>query len=118
MTTQQYADYEARVAHYLDGLEFVSTGACPGCQECGLGHVSGIHDEAEMSQRDYDLANEPHFSWSPCEICDSPLGGDRHPWHARTKDGKLVHGTCCSDCMYYLNFGKLDDTTMMEMEEA
>jgi hypothetical protein len=155
MTKQEYADYEARVAHYLDGLEFVSTGACPGCDECGLGEricdtCEGLGSvkcvdcgldcpgaecpllkshpcpkckgtcnyTPELNDSEVEDADEPHFSWSSCEVCGSHLGGDRHPWHARTKDGSLIHGTCCSDCLYYLNYGTLDDTTMLSVEES
>lgn len=36
MNKTQYAAYQAAVEHNLKGLEHVSTGACPGCDECGL----------------------------------------------------------------------------------
>ena len=88
--------YETRVARYLEGLTWVSTGASPGCAECGL------EDCDEMEGDAYECAGEPSFSWSPCEVCDSTLGGDRHPWHAMS-DGQLVHGTCCTNCLMYLN---------------
>jgi hypothetical protein len=128
MTKQEYADYEARVAHYLDGLEFVSTGACSQCKDCGERLCETCEGEdcpncdgsgyRDFTDAERDCADEPHFSWSSCEVCGSHLGGDRHPWHARAKDGKLVHGTCCSDCLYYLNYGMLDDATMLDMEES
>ena len=36
-----------------------------GFDELGNVHVADHHEEA-------------HFSWSPCDICGSHLGGDRH----------------------------------------
>jgi hypothetical protein len=103
MTKQEYADYQERVAFYLNGCEAVSTGPCPGCVECG------IPEDAE------EYSEEPHFSWHPCEICGSRFGGDRESWHCII-NGKIVHGTCCEDCIYFINYGRLDDKTMQEIE--
>lgn len=108
MTRQQYAKYEAAVAYNLKGLEFVSTGACPGCDECGLSDNPSDHDR--------ECADEGGFSWRECEACGSSLGGNRYPAHARTKDGALLHFEVCEDCLMYLNYGQLDDMSMMEME--
>ncbi len=120
MTREEYEEYQETVARYMKGLEAVSTGPCPGCEECGLGE--------EPTDHEYDCAGEAGFSWSPCEICGSSLGGNRSPWHALIpatnqpgcvhEHGKMVHGTCCEDCTYYLNYGQLDDTTMADMETA
>jgi hypothetical protein len=112
MTKQEYTEYQERVAHYLTGLEGVSTGPCPGCSECDL------PADAE------DYASEPFFSWTPCEICNRTEGGNREPWHAVNPEGhapgegEILHGTCCEDCVYYLNYGRLDDTTMQAVEDA
>lgn len=38
---------------------------------CILGHVGNIFG--------YDACNRGAFSWSPCDICGSPLGGQRYP---------------------------------------
>lgn len=97
MNKKEYADYQERVALYLKGLEAVSTGANEKCPEC----------EGQGS--------DPWFSWRPCEICGQEAG-NREPWHALS-DGELVHGSCCEDCIYYLAFGQLDDTTMMQIEK-
>ena len=108
MTKKQYVKYEAAVKHNTAGLTHVSTGACPGCDECGL--------SKDASDRDRELAEEPGFSWSSCDCCGSSLGGDRHPAHGVDKDGGIVHFQVCQDCVYYLNYGQLDDMSMMEME--
>lgn len=70
----------------LEGLDFVSTGTCPGCNEC-------------------PTIDEPHFSWSPCDCCNSSLGGDRHAAHGKDKDGNLVHLDICVDCLMYIANG-------------
>lgn len=31
-----------------------------------------------VSTDPYSENGEPHFSWSPCEVCESHLGGDRY----------------------------------------
>ena len=107
MTKQEYARYESAVECGLRGLEFVSTGACPGCGECGLSDDCTDHDR--------EIAGEPHFSWSACECCGSGLGGDRYQAHGRDSNGDLVHFEVCVDCLYYITYGRLDDTTMMEI---
>lgn len=107
MTKSEYAEYQAAVERNLKGLEFVSTGACPGCEDCGL--------EKEATGYEIETATEPSFSWSSCDACGSTLGGDRHPAHGRMSDGTLLHLNVCTDCLYYLNYGQLDDTTMEAM---
>lgn len=116
MNREEYAEYEATVARYLRGLEAVSTGACAGCEECGI------------PEGEENYASEPFFSWTPCEICGSSLGGNREYWHAvipatRQKgcvheNGAMVHGQCCEDCVCYLNYGRLDDMAMLEIERS
>lgn len=103
MTKQQYTEYQDRVAAYLTGVEAVSTGPCPGCDEC-----------SECLRPNGEYHEDPWFSWQPCEICHG-LAGDRESWHGIV-DGKIVHGSCCTDCVYYLNYGQLDDMQMHEID--
>lgn len=108
-TKSEYLAYQKAVERNLSGLEFVSTGACPGCDECGLPKDAGEHE--------LEIAGEPHFSWHACEACGSTLGGNRYPAHGRDKDGALIHFRICEDCLYFLNYGRLDDMTMAEMAD-
>ncbi len=108
MTKQEYADYQETVATYLKGCDAVSTGPCRDCEECR--ETYGITEDG-----DEEYCTEPYFSWRPCEICKSRFGGNREEWHCII-DGKIVHGSCCEDCAYYLNYGRLDDTTMLDIE--
>jgi len=140
MTKAEYAAYVERVETYLKGLEAVSTGATRGCEECcsDFGVRFGEHDPEECGcdylgngswdcghvdgEDEEPLNDEGGFSWSPCEVCDSSLGGNRYTWHAiipkdgDVKGGTMVHGTCCEDCVYFINYGKLDDSTMWDIE--
>jgi hypothetical protein len=90
MTKQEYADYEAAVA------EFFSHGLCNLSSE-----------------------GEPFFSWSSCQCCGTRLGGDRYECNGYNEQTKEVeeYNRICSDCVYYAEYGRLDDSTMMDMEE-
>lgn len=140
MTTKQYEQFKAAIEHNLKGLSHVSTGACKGCAECGLeakecrkcdgdgkdwqhGHPDSPcptcngEGEIEPTDRECDSASEGSFSWSSCDACGSTLGGNREPAHGVMADGGILHLDICTDCLYFLNYGQLDDLTMMEMEK-
>lgn len=95
MNTTDYKAYQSKVARFLS-INSVK----PGCH-------SPLEDEAE-----------PYFSWRPCECCSSGLGGDRENYQFATESGELFEAEICSDCVYYLAYGRLDDMTMLGMEEA
>lgn len=108
ITTQaDYREYEQAVKRSLDDLTHIWSGACAGCSDC-----LECDDQNEPSENWHDLANEPHFSWSACDICNRALGGDRYPVHGIAHDNDIIHFDACSDCMYYVEYGRLDDTTM------
>lgn len=73
-------------------LEAFSVGACPGCSTCGLAEDSDEHDRA--------AAEEPCFSWAPCDSCGSTFGGNRHPAHCLW-GGEVDHLDVCEDCLHY-----------------
>ena len=103
MTKQEFKEYEARVEHSLEGLTHVSTGACPGCTECGL------EDEPGMDYEAYELVGESHFSRFSCECCNNPLDGDRYPAHAINPETvEVIHLNICTDCLMYLNYGSIE----------
>ncbi len=59
---------------------------------------------------------ESSFSWRQCECCGSTLGGDRYEctgYHSTS--GDVFEYEVCSDCVYYAEYGQLDDMTMMDM---
>lgn len=96
MTKQEYQNYCDRFARFM--------------QTHGLCNLTAKSDENGTS--------EPYFSWSPCECCHRPLGGDRYDadGYSATQNCALEF-TVCPDCIYYAEYGQLDDMTMLEMEE-
>jgi len=105
MTKTEYAQYEKDVADNTEGLTNFSSGACTGCKECREDY--GYDEEKES----WECEPEPGFSWASCNVCGSGLGGNRYPVHALHKD-EILHLEACDDCVYYLNYGRLDDQTM------
>ena len=92
------SNYTESVEHYLEGIEAVSVGACPGCHECDL--------DEEPTEEEVQLAEEPWFSWHGCDSCGSTYGGDRHPAHGLDESsGDLLHLTVCTDCLFYIANG-------------
>ena len=98
MTPQEYDEYKQSVESFfvreeVDGFSFKD-------------------DEAES-----------YFSHSPCECCQRPLGGARydviaahHEYLERTVITILEYSVCV-DCIYFEEYGKLDDQTMLEIEQ-
>lgn len=109
MTPEQYADYEKRFGEVMADYDGFSSGSwMQVCSEC-------------PSDADYDdgicYEAESYFSWHRCDICDSSLGGSRSDSHA-FYNGALIHLRVCSDCVYYAEYGQLDDQTMLELEAS
>jgi hypothetical protein len=90
MTKREYAQYQARYAAFM------------------------IAEKISILAAD---DNEPGFSWRPCDCCKTELGGDRyHATGANPGNGPNgVHYSVCGDCLYYSEYGRLDDTTIAEL---
>ena len=94
MNAQQYADYQKRVATFL--REHDIKPGCYGPEDCD---------------------DEPFFSWRPCCCCKGGLGGNREIYRfALNSNGGMISAAICTDCVYYLTYGRLDDSTMLEVE--
>lgn len=68
-----------------------------------------------------DLNGDPsvYFDWRPCECCRTHLGGDRQVckgYDSQSKEVVQFEGIC-NDCVYYAEYGQLDDMTMMDIED-
>ncbi len=118
MTRHEYADYEAAVAAFWEreGINCLCSGhiCCPGCN---AEWTDG--DECPNGHGDRELWDEPFFSWTPCDCCQRPLGGNReHATGYNPTTKEIQEYTVCEDCVYYAEYGRLDDTTMMEVEES
>jgi len=105
MNKSEYKTYQENVESFFktEGITNLSTGGEGDCSCCGM-----------------DLGDqiEPSFARTPCECCGSSLGGDRH--HATGYNPETKEVTCysvCIDCLYYAEYGQLDDMTMSDMEE-
>jgi hypothetical protein len=118
MTKQEYAAYEVAVAAFFEreGIQNLSTGhyQCPDCKV-------EFNDEGKCPEcgADRECLDEPSFSWRPCDCCHRPLGGNREfatGYNPTTKE--VQEYEVCTDCAYYAEYGQLDDTTMMEIEDS
>ena len=82
----------------------------PDCDECGQ----------EMALDDADEEGDPSAGFSgssSCELCNRTLRGERyHMALTNPGDSKICHRDGCSDCLYYAEYGRLDDSTMMKIE--
>ncbi len=117
MTKKQYARYEANVAAFMkaEGIQNLTSGhlRCPGCDV-----PWNDDDKCPDCGGDRECADEPFFSWSPCDCCGSSLGGDReHATGWNPTEESVQEYTICVDCVYYAEYGRLDDMTMDEMAD-
>lgn len=96
MTKQEYAWYEAAVAKFFS---------------------HGLHNLSTKS--DDNGICEPFFSWRACQCCDSSQGGDRYECDGYNDTTKEVeeYDCICEDCVYYAEYGSLDDTTMSQIKD-
>lgn len=98
MTRQEYEHYQHNVARFF--------------------HDNGI---TNLSQ-EYDEDGAPHvdtFSKYRCDCCGTTLAGERH--HAsgyNPYEQEIYNFRICPDCLYYTTYGRLDDETMLEIEES
>lgn len=117
MNAKEYAQYEASVKSFMEreGIVNLSTGhpECPTCNE-----PWNDNDECPNGHGSRELFDEPFFSHSPCDCCHRPLAGDReHATGFNPKTQEIQTYTICSDCGYYAAYGRLDDTTMDEIDD-
>lgn len=95
----EYVQYQSDVQSFIkrEGLAHLSTGTDFKSEEEG-GNV------------------DPWFSSHACECCGCTLGGNREYLFAADASDKIVHFEICEDCVYYINYGRLDDQTMQRVE--
>ena len=94
MNQQEYNNYEKSVGAFFDRQ--------------GITNLSPIQDD--------DGYNEPYFSGSSCDCCNRPLGGNRYDCDGYNPTTKEVQEyQACTDCVYYAEYGCLDDMTMSEV---
>lgn len=115
-TKKDYEEYEKAVTAFFEREEIDNFSS--GTREDALRCMA--NPEEEMPEI------EPYFSWRPCECCGTNFGGNREDVIAWPKDidfkapgheERLLEFSVCEDCVYYNEYGKLDDMTMMEIED-
>ena len=100
--SQKESAYAAAVRENTAHLTAVSTGGLlPDCDTCDI-ECTG-REGCEPGGVCY--CDEPWFSWSPCDVCGSTLGGDREVGHGIDKNGDFMHLHACTDCVIYLANG-------------
>jgi hypothetical protein len=114
MTKAEYKRFEARFRAFFarEGIENLTTGyhKCP--------HCGGEWDDSGKCEcgADRECWEEPSFSWRWCDCCGTRLGGDReHATGFNPTTRQVQEYEICTDCAYYAAYGRLDDSTMMEV---
>lgn len=105
---QDYALYEEAVARFF---------ASEGINNLSLESAEYPDREARCQVCNEVVDCFPFFSWRACDCCGRNLGGDRY--HATGWNDKLGEAFCyevCQDCIYYAEYGRLDDMTMRNLE--
>lgn len=92
MTKTEYAEYVQRVDDFFkrEGINCLSSGG-----------------------------NEPFSSAQSCQCCGDSLYGDRYhctAYHPETNE-ILEYESICTDCVYFVEHGQLDDMTMLDIKE-
>jgi len=94
MTNAEYKAYQSGVDHFF--------------KTEGITNLSMVDSESEA-----------YFSWSSCDCCNRKLAGDRYDCNGYNPDSKEVQEySVCVDCLYYSEYGQLDDQTMLDIEES
>ncbi|KKM74876.1 hypothetical protein LCGC14_1395940 [marine sediment metagenome] len=125
LTAADYAAYEKAVDRFFtdEKVENLSTGHLY-CPDCGSAddqeHIDKFLEsekcpDCETSRNCWD---EPSFSWTRCDCCDRDLGGDRyHATGYNRQADQIQEYSICVDCMYYAEYGRLDDQAMLDIED-
>jgi hypothetical protein len=96
MTSEEYKAYQKKVAAFFkdENIENLS------------------------ADSDGDGTKPPYFSNISCDCCGSASGGDRYDCTGyNRKENEVQEYEVCPDCLYYAEYGQLDDMTMMSIEE-
>ena len=115
MTGQEFADYRLRVAEFMkrEGIDTFSSGVV-NCPDCGADFDDS--GACEICGETRELFSEPFVSSAECECCGDPCQGNRgHVTAFRVADREVLGFNVCEDCVYYVEYGRLDDRRMREM---
>jgi len=118
MNKADYAAYQEAVKDFFEreGITNLSTGHYR-CPECKV----EFDDAGNCPQcgADRECLNEPYFSRRSCDCCGSQFGGDREfATGYNPTTGEVQEYSICVDCGYYVEYGRLDDMTMLKVEQS
>lgn len=119
MTPYEYAVYEANVTSFFEreAIENLSGGE-PYCPECGETLEMGVEFCPECDV-DPEYRYETYISSCSCDCCGDTFQGEREfaSGYNREKNSISTYSVC-PDCIYYSEYGRLDDTRMAEIDDA
>ena len=73
----------------------------------------------ELFQQEFKLSHlstgdNSWYSGDRCDCCNDGDGGERYDLFAHQEgNAEVVSFSVCGDCVYYIEYGKLDDATML-----
>lgn len=116
-TAKEYRAFKAAVAEFFarEQIENLSSGylSCPECNEkLDMDGQNG----PECAEHGTAL-NEPFFTWRACECCGGEAGNREHATGYNREADTIQEYDVCEDCIYYAEYGQLDDTSMMDIED-
>lgn len=121
MDKREYREFKANVADFFarEGIENLSSCGGSVCVECGGTVCGGCRRCKECGDKTPKGGHEPFFSSRPCDCCARPLAGNREYAAGYNSEVKAVYVyRVCTDCIYFAEYGQLDDTTMLGIEEG
>ena len=93
MNKEEYKDFEASVEQFF--------------KTEGINNLSSI-----------DSKQGTYFSTLPCACCHRHWHGDREDANGYNPITKEIQEySVCIDCLYYAEYGQLDDMTMLEVNQ-
>ena len=107
--TQKQKIWMQRFEDRTEGMEALSTGLCPDCEECADSFNMEL-PELNAGIENGDVFDEGGFSWSGCDLCGNTLGNTLYYYHYIDSNGGINHGFgACGDCVCYIANGDVPD---------
>lgn len=116
MTKREYAEYQESVRSFMEseGIENLSSGHIR-CPECDGEWTDGpdSYDECPNGHGSREEWGEPYCSSHGCDCCGNTLQQMlEHATGYNREHDEVLEYQVCSDCVYYAEYGCLDDATM------
>lgn len=110
MITKRQYEFEDNIKRQSESYsKGVFSGFSIRCGECLYAYDICCKHKAEYMMENNQIIEEPNFSWSPCDLCQTSLGGDRHIAHGLDENYDEIHLEICTDCLMYISNGELPE---------